>query len=101
METAGFVEPEVEAVDFVMHYADFDDWWVAQTQLTTAHAATPTSGMDFATRSDVLADLEKAAEPLHAARRQPGDPRPHVGRDGDRLRSRAHVSTTMTRIWTC
>ena len=44
--------------------------------------------MDFATRSDVLADLEQAAEPLHAARRQPGHPRPHVGGDGDRLRSR-------------
>ena len=47
--------------------------------------------MDFATRSDVLAELEEAAKPLHAARRQPDHPRPHVGGDRDRLRSRAHV----------
>ena len=26
MATAGFVEPEVEAVDFAIHYDDVDDW---------------------------------------------------------------------------
>ena len=36
MEAAGFVEPQVEAVEFVIHYDDVDDWWVAQTQMSTA-----------------------------------------------------------------
>ena len=88
MEAAGFVEPEVEAVDFAMRYDDVDDWWVAVT-LTSTRVGDADRQMDFATRSDVLADLEAAAEPLHAARRQPDHPRPHVGRAGDRLRSPA------------
>ena len=61
MANAGFVEPEVEAVDFAIHYDDVDDWYVAQTQLSTA-SGDADKRMDFATRSDVLADLEKAAE---------------------------------------
>ena len=36
METAGFVEPEIEAVDFAMHYASIDDWWVVQTKQSVA-----------------------------------------------------------------
>jgi SAM-dependent methyltransferase len=63
METAGFIEPHIEAVDFEIHYDDVDDWWVAQTQLST-RIADADKGMDFATRSDVLADLERAAEPF-------------------------------------
>src|SRR3954453_16607123 len=27
MENAGFVEPEIRAIDFTMRFADFDDWW--------------------------------------------------------------------------
>ena len=45
--------------------------------------------MDFATRSDVLAELEPVAAPLRAAGREPEDPRPDVGRGRNRLRSRA------------
>jgi SAM-dependent methyltransferase len=63
METAGFIEPEIEAVDFNIHYEDVDDWWVAQTQMST-RTGDADQQMDFATRSDVLADLEKAAEPF-------------------------------------
>ena len=63
METAGFIEPEIEAVDFDIHYEDVDDWWVAQTQMST-RTGDADKRMDFATRSDVLADLEKAAEPF-------------------------------------
>jgi SAM-dependent methyltransferase len=63
METAGFIEPEVQAIDFVMRYEDVDDWWVAQTQMST-RTADADKGLDYATRSDVLADLEKAAEPF-------------------------------------
>jgi SAM-dependent methyltransferase len=63
METAGFVEPEVDAIDFVMRFADFDDWWTHVT-LTSGAVGEADSKMDFATRSDVLADLEKVAEPF-------------------------------------
>ena len=88
METAGFIEPQIEAVDFQIHYDDVDDWWVAQTQMST-RTGDADKQMDFATRSDVLADLEKAAEPFTAARRQPDHPGPDVGRDRDRIRSPA------------
>jgi SAM-dependent methyltransferase len=63
MATAGFIEPQIEAVDFTMRYADVDDWWVAQTQMST-RTADADKGMDFATRSDVLAELEEAAMPF-------------------------------------
>ena len=42
MESAGFIEPEIDAVDFIVNYDDVDDWWVAQTQMST-RTATPTS----------------------------------------------------------
>jgi SAM-dependent methyltransferase len=63
MATAGFIDPEIEAVDFVMRYDDVDDWWVAQTQMST-RTKDADAGLDFATRSDVLAELEAAAEPF-------------------------------------
>lgn len=63
METAGFIEPEIQAVDFQIRYDDVDDWWVVQTQMST-RTGDADKQMDFATRSDVLADLEKAAEPF-------------------------------------
>ena len=63
MEAAGFIEPEVEAVDFVMRFADFDDWW-AHITLTSGAVGEADQKLDFATRSDVLAELEKAAEPF-------------------------------------
>jgi SAM-dependent methyltransferase len=63
MATAGFIDPQIEAVDFAMRYADVDDWWVAQTQLST-RTKDADARLDFATRSDVLAELEAAAEPF-------------------------------------
>jgi SAM-dependent methyltransferase len=66
METAGFVVPEIEAVDFEIHYDDVDDWWVSQTRMSTGTGDADRQ-MDFATRSDVLADLERAAEPFTQA----------------------------------
>jgi ubiquinone/menaquinone biosynthesis C-methylase UbiE len=63
METAGFVEPEIEAVDFAMRYPSIDDWWVVQTKQSVALAIAD-EGLDFATRSDVLAELEEAAQPF-------------------------------------
>jgi SAM-dependent methyltransferase len=63
METAGFIEPEIKAVDFIVNYTSIDDWWVAQTQLSSA-TGDADKQMDFATRSDVLAELEEAAIPF-------------------------------------
>lgn len=63
MATAGFIEPEIEAVEFAMRYDDVDDWWVAQTQMST-RTGDADAQLDFATRSDVLAELEEAAKPF-------------------------------------
>jgi SAM-dependent methyltransferase len=63
MEAAGFIEPEIQAVDFIVNYEDVDDWWVAQTQMST-RTSDADRAMDYATRSDVLADLERASEPF-------------------------------------
>jgi ubiquinone/menaquinone biosynthesis C-methylase UbiE len=62
LEAAGFVEPQIEAVEFTMNYESFDDWWLAQTQMST-RTGDADQQMDFATRSDVLAELEEAASP--------------------------------------
>jgi ubiquinone/menaquinone biosynthesis C-methylase UbiE len=66
MEAAGFVEPRVERLAFAMRYADVDEWWVSQT-LTNVGVGLADERMDFATRSDVLAELEQIA----AAHEQP------------------------------
>ena len=60
MEAAGFVEPRVERLEFAMRYEDVDEWWVSST-LTNVGVGLADERMDFATRSDVLADLERAA----------------------------------------
>jgi SAM-dependent methyltransferase len=60
LENAGFVDPQVEAIEFHMHFADFDDWWTAVT-LTSTRVGDADRSMDFATRSDVLAELEPVA----------------------------------------
>jgi SAM-dependent methyltransferase len=62
MEAAGFVEPRVERLPFPMRYADVDEWWVSAT-LTSVGVGLADERMDFATRSDVLAELEQAAQP--------------------------------------
>jgi SAM-dependent methyltransferase len=63
MEAAGFIEPEIQAVEFIVNYPSIDDWWVAQTQMST-RTGDADRAMDYATRSDVLADLERAATPF-------------------------------------
>ena len=63
MEAAGFVEPEVDAVDFVMRYATSTTGGSRRRQMST-RTGDADQQMDFATRSDVLADLEEAAEPF-------------------------------------
>jgi SAM-dependent methyltransferase len=63
MAAAGFIDPEIDAVEFTIHYASVDDWWVVQTQIST-RTGDADKRMDFATRSDVLAELEAAAQPF-------------------------------------
>src|SRR4051794_11993371 len=63
MQDAGFIEPQIEVVEFTMRYDDVDDWWVAQT-LTSTATGDADRKMDFATRSDVLAELEEASKPF-------------------------------------
>ena len=60
LANAGFVDPQIEAIEFHMHFEDFDDWWTAIT-LTSARIGDADRKMDFATRSDVLAELESVA----------------------------------------
>jgi SAM-dependent methyltransferase len=67
MEAAGFVEPRVERLDLAFRFADVDEWWTHVTQ-TSARVSVADEQLDYATRSDVLADLERAAEPFE----QPG-----------------------------
>jgi hypothetical protein len=63
MEAAGFVEPRVERLQLAFRFADFDEWWTHAT-LSSVRVGAADREMDFATRSDVLADLERAAEPF-------------------------------------
>jgi SAM-dependent methyltransferase len=66
MASAGFVEPRVERVDLAFRFEDVDEWWVHVTQ-TSVRVGLADEQLDFATRSDVLADLERAAEPFEQA----------------------------------
>jgi len=63
MEAAGFVEPRVEDLRFEMRFADVDEWWVHQIQ-TSTRMADADARLDYATRSDILAELEAAAAPF-------------------------------------
>jgi SAM-dependent methyltransferase len=55
MEAAGFVEPRVERLQLAFRFPDFDDWWAHVTQTSTRVGAADRQ-LDFAARSDVLAD---------------------------------------------
>ena len=81
------MEFEIEAVDFAMRYEDVDDWWVAVTQ-TSTRTGDADKQMDFATRSDVLAELEEAASRSSNPTTVWKSP-PELDRDRDRLASRA------------
>jgi len=63
LAAAGFVDYRSEEIDFALRYDSVDGWWVAMTQVSSIVAAVD-ERIDHATRSDVLADLERAAEPF-------------------------------------
>jgi SAM-dependent methyltransferase len=62
LRAAGFVEPEVEAIEFTMPYASFADWWEAQRDLGAAFRQA-TDALDPATREEVQAAVRALAEP--------------------------------------
>jgi len=68
MEAAGFIDPQIDAIDFTMRFENLDDWWVHVTS-TSTRSKDADEQMDFATRSDVLAELEAQSEPFE----QPDD----------------------------
>jgi SAM-dependent methyltransferase len=60
---AGFSDPNVDAIEFHAHYESVEDWWVAQTQMST-RTGDAARAMDEATRDEVLAELVQAAKPF-------------------------------------
>jgi SAM-dependent methyltransferase len=62
LEAAGFVDYEVSHVDFVEHFASVEDWWAVMSRLSM-RMNQAAEVMDAATRADVLAELDRRAEP--------------------------------------
>jgi SAM-dependent methyltransferase len=62
LDRAGFVEHGMEAVDFTQRFPSVEVWWDSQVRrsMRTADAA---SGIDAATRAELLAGLAEAAAP--------------------------------------
>jgi SAM-dependent methyltransferase len=61
LRAAGFVEPQVEAIEFTMPYATFEDWWDAQRDLGHAFRQA-TDALDAATREEVREAVRARAE---------------------------------------
>ena len=63
LEAAGFLDHDVQTVDFSYRYPSVAAWWETQTRLSlrTAEAA---AAMDAATLQAVLAELEQRAAPV-------------------------------------
>ena len=60
---AGFVEPEVTAVDFTIAYASLEDWWES-TRDTSMRFADATARLDADTAAEIRAALADAAQPF-------------------------------------
>ena len=63
LEEAGFVDYEVDAVDFTIPHPSLDGWWEATRELSTRFADA-TDAMDAATEAEIREALEAAAEPF-------------------------------------
>jgi SAM-dependent methyltransferase len=61
LEAAGFVEYEVDAVDFAAVYADVDDWWAMTVDMSSRFAGA-VAGLDAGTKAEIRAALAEAAE---------------------------------------
>ena len=65
LEAAGFVEHDVERVEFAERFASVEDWWAVGTRMSSRVGAA-VAAMDAATRSAVVAELAERAEPFKA-----------------------------------
>jgi SAM-dependent methyltransferase len=63
LEAAGFVEYEVDHVEFVEPQASVEDWWATETRVS-ARVGAANAAMDAATRAAVMAELAERAEPF-------------------------------------
>lgn len=63
LEGAGFVEPEVAAVDLTYRYDSVAGWWAVGTAMTTG-IRDADAAMDGATRADIHAAIARAAAPF-------------------------------------
>jgi SAM-dependent methyltransferase len=62
LEAAGFVDYDVTHIDFVERFPSVEDWWSVVTQLS-GRMSQAVAVMDAATRADVVAELDRRAEP--------------------------------------
>jgi SAM-dependent methyltransferase len=65
LEQAGFVDYELDTVDFEYQLASLDDWWESTRDLSMRFADA-TAGIDEQIKADVLAALREAAAPFTA-----------------------------------
>lgn len=65
LDAVGFVEYEVDVVDFAMRYASVEDWWDATRTMGTM-VAQAAAGMDAAEQADLIAALGEEAAPWTA-----------------------------------
>ena len=89
METAGFVEPEVEAVDFTINYATSTTGGSRRPRCRPA-PATPT-GRWTSPRAATSSPTWSGRRAVPPARRQARDPRPHMGGDARPPKIARHV----------
>jgi SAM-dependent methyltransferase len=63
LAAAGFVEYEVDHIEFAEPQASVEDWWATETRISTRLGAIA-AAMDAATRDAVIAELSERAEPF-------------------------------------
>ena len=63
LEAAGFVDHEVDRIEFDEPQASVEDWWATETRISTRLGAV-SAVMDAATRAAVIAELSERAEPF-------------------------------------
>jgi SAM-dependent methyltransferase len=66
LEEAGFVDYELDTVQFEITYASLDDWWES-TRDFSMRFADAAAGMDEQTKAEIQAALGEAAAPFTAA----------------------------------
>ena len=62
LEAAGFVEYEVDRIDFAYEYPSAEEWWT-MTRSLSGVVTEATAGMDAAAEAEIVAALRRTAEP--------------------------------------